>query len=149
MKPMIHARNSAKKYGGEAEEYLPIHDFIDSSASTLADVRHRAILHSTFGCFIVEKVFGTYFLNSDDIEVQVRDVAEDHIIEDLGQIPTVERWLQGMKIEPWMTYATKEKDYEARIHDLTDTPHPTTVLPGLMPGHMVFSNPRYPSMLSS
>ena len=65
MKPWIHAKSSAKKFGGEPEDYLPIHDFMDSSKSAHADVRHRCVLHSAFGIYIVEKVFGTNIKNSN------------------------------------------------------------------------------------
>lgn len=102
MKPYIHAKSSAKRYGGVPEDYLPIHDFMDSSKAHIADVRHRALFHSTFGCFIVEKVFGTVLTNSDGKEYSVRDVAEDHILEDLGRIPTVFEYFEGMPIQQWM-----------------------------------------------
>ena len=102
MKPMIHARSSVRKYGGKAEDYLPIHQFMDSSKASLGDVRHRAILHSTFGCFLVESQFGVEMNNSDGKPFSPRDVAEDHCIEDLGFIPTMEQWLGNMKIQKWM-----------------------------------------------
>jgi hypothetical protein len=34
--------------------------------------------------------------------VCVRDLGEEHVVEDLGTIPTVEQWLRNMPIEPWM-----------------------------------------------
>lgn len=102
MKPHLHANISAKKYGGKPEDYQEIHDFIDSSKSSIADVRHRAILHSAFGIFLVEKVFGTLITNSDGKQVSVRDIAEDHVQDDLGFIPTVDHWVKNMRIEPWM-----------------------------------------------
>jgi hypothetical protein len=102
MKPWIHAKSSARRYGGKPEDYLPIHDFMDSSKAHIADVRHRAIFHSSFGCYIVEKVFGTTLTNSDGKEYSVRDVAEDHIIEDLGRIPTVHEYFESMAIQPRM-----------------------------------------------
>ncbi len=102
MKPMIHARSSARKYGGTAEDYLAIHDFMDSSKAHVADVRHRMIFHSSLGCFIVEQVFGHTIKNSDGREVSVRDVAEDHVIEDLGFIPSLEKWMEGMPVQQWM-----------------------------------------------
>ena len=51
MKPFLHAKIHAKKYGGVPEDYIDIDNFIDSSKATMPDVRHRAILHSAFGCF--------------------------------------------------------------------------------------------------
>lgn len=102
MKPFIHAKNSAKKHGGIPTDYQAIHDFIDSPKSSLADIRHRAVLHSAFGIFIVERVFGTTITNSDDRIISVRTIAEEHVIEDLGFIPTVEHWMRNMRIESWM-----------------------------------------------
>jgi hypothetical protein len=108
MKPFIHAKSSAKRYGGVPEDYLEIHDFMDSSKAHIPDVRHRAIFHSSLGCYIVEKVFGVVRINSAGKEYSVRDVAEDHIIEDLGYIPTVQDYFQNMTIQPWMGGRSKK-----------------------------------------
>jgi len=102
MKPYLHALVSVKKWGGCPEEYLQIHDFIDSSKSTFPDMRHRAILHSSFGCYIVEKVFGHNLMLASGKLVSTRDVAEQHIIEDMGTIPTVEDYLRGMPFYDWL-----------------------------------------------
>jgi hypothetical protein len=102
MKPFQHAKNSARKHGGEPEDYQKIHDFIDSSKAALPDMRHRAQLHSAFGIFIVERVFGTTITNSEGKKVCVRDIAEDHVIEDLGFIPTMEQWFGNMQMQDWM-----------------------------------------------
>lgn len=107
MKPYLHARSSAKKYGGKMEDYLDIHHFMDSTKCAMADVRHRAILHSAFGCFIVERIYGHVRENSDGRYYSPRDVAEQHIIEDLGTIPTMEKWLSKLPIEEWMGKPTK------------------------------------------
>lgn len=124
MKPLIHAKSSVKKYGGAIEDYLPIHDFMDSTKSAMADSRHRAVLHSAFGIFIVEKVFGVYFKNAQGKDVSVRDVAEDHIIEDLGFIPTMEQYLGNMQVQPWMTGTQRSRrkvSYEKLIETQTKT----------------------------
>ena len=102
MKPMVHARISAKKFGGVAEDYLAIHDFMDCTKMALPDVRHRMVLHNSVGCFIAERVFGHTIVNSEGKTVHVRDVAEAHVIEDLGFIPTLEKCFAGMEIEAWM-----------------------------------------------
>jgi hypothetical protein len=101
VKPYCHARNSVKKWGGTIEDYLPIHNFIDSSKAHIADVRHRALLHSSFGIFMAEQVFGVYFTNSAGTTVQVRDVAEEHVLEDLGRIPSVQDYMNHMAIAEW------------------------------------------------
>jgi hypothetical protein len=102
MKPFIHSDLSAKKFGGKPEDYSDIHNFMDMSKMCHADVRHRAILHNTFGCYIAEMVFGETRTNSEGKVYSVRDIAEQHVLDDLGQIPTLSQWLEKMPIEPWM-----------------------------------------------
>lgn len=107
-KPMIHARSSARKFGGKAEDYLPIHDFMDSSKSAEASAKHRVIFHTAFGIFLVEKIFGHSIRNSDGKEVFVRDIAEQHVLEDLGRIPALNEFLEHMTLQPWMAGIRKE-----------------------------------------
>lgn len=114
-KPYIHAKSSARKYGGVPEDYLDIHQFMDSTKASIADVRHRAILHSSFGCFVVEQTFGVVRKNSADKEYSPRDVAEDHCMEDLGFIPSMEHWLKNMAIQPWMGGRKNKRDTEKRV----------------------------------
>lgn len=99
MKPHLHAKTSVRKWGGEIGDYLDIHEFLDSSKAHIADMRHRLILHSSFGIYIAQQVFGTVRTNSAGRIYAVRDIAEDHVLEDLGTIPSVERWLANVPIE--------------------------------------------------
>ncbi len=102
MKPLAHAKNSARKYGGTWEDYIEVHTYFDSSKSVLDDMRHRAVFHSTLGIFIVERVFSAGVKNSDGIIVPTRSIGEDHVMEDLGFIPTAEKWLRNIKMQDWM-----------------------------------------------
>lgn len=81
---------------------MPIHDFFDSSKAHFPDMRHRAMFHHTFGIYIVEKVFGTYIVNSDGKKVQVRDIGEQHVLDDLGFIPTVQDYFKFMQPKEFM-----------------------------------------------
>lgn len=114
MKPYMHAKNSAKKHGGKPEDYQKVHDFIDSTKAAMPDMRHRAILHSAFGIFMVEQVFGTNITNSEGKKVSTRDLAEDHVIEDLGFIPTMEHWLKNMTMQDWM-FGGRRKEVKDRF----------------------------------
>lgn len=107
MKAYLHSKVHAKKFGGKPEDYIDIDNFIDSSKQAVADVRHRAILHSAFGCFIVEQVFGITRINSDGKTYSPRDIAEDHIQQDLGFIPSMGNYLDNMQIQPWMSGTEK------------------------------------------
>jgi hypothetical protein len=106
-KPWIHAKNSARKFGGKPEDYIDIHNLMDSSKGTIGDNRHRCLTHNTW--FIaadgpLEKIFGVVIKNSDGKEVSVRDIGEQHILEDFGLrfIPTAQDYLQEMEIKSWM-----------------------------------------------
>ncbi len=112
MKPHIHAKNSVKKYGGRVEDYQPIHNEIDSSKSAHPSMRHRAIFHSAFGIYIIERIFGTTITNSDGKVVSVRDLAEDHVLEDLGTIPSLDKWLDAMELQTWMGGPTRKHRFE-------------------------------------
>ena len=50
----------------------------------------------------MERVFGTTITTSSNRVVSTRDVAEQHIIDDLGRIPTVQDWLTDLPIKEWM-----------------------------------------------
>jgi hypothetical protein len=106
-KPWIHAKNSARKFGGKPEDYLPIHNLMDSSKGAIADNRHRCLTHNSW--FVsadgpLERIFGVVIKNSDGKDVSVRDIGEQHILEDYGMrfIPTAQDYLQEMEIKSWM-----------------------------------------------
>lgn len=98
-----HAKSSARRFGGVLEDYLEIHRWLDSTKAHLADARHRLVLHNTWGIFLAEQLFGvTITRASDGKEVPTRTILEQHVLEDLGRIPTLEQCLAQVKLEPWM-----------------------------------------------
>ncbi len=144
MKPIIHAKSSVKRFGGKTEDYIEIHNMMDSSKSSFSDNRHRAIFHHSFGTFVMEKLFGvdynfldsikekhnmsddmvsdilellnksrssksTTIINSDGKEVSVRDVAEQHILEDFNTrlIPSISDYLQEIEYKDWIQNGIK------------------------------------------
>jgi len=108
MKPYYHSLLSAKKFGGTPEDYLEIHRWFDKSKAGLADVRHRAVRHHSEGIFWCEEVFGSILTNSEGKKIPVRNIGEQHVLDDLGWIPTLKDWLQNMKVDSWMLKANKE-----------------------------------------
>jgi len=98
-----HSLSSARRFRGDVQDYLSIHEWIDGSKITFSDHRHRALRHHSFGVYECEEKFGKTILNSAGIEVPVRTIAEQHIIEDLGFVPTVQDWLKSIDKEFWMT----------------------------------------------
>lgn len=114
-----HAVSAARKWGGTAEDYIEIEEFIDSSKQVIGDVRHRSVYHHTTGVWLCQRLFGrTITIAKYDqkagapvgiIEVPVRLVAERHILEDLGWLPSPADYISGMPIAPWMS-GTRRRD---------------------------------------
>jgi hypothetical protein len=103
MKPFIHSGVSVRKWGGMPDDYQEIHDFLDISKSASADMRHRVLLHHSMGPYIAERVFGITITNSDGKEVSVRDIAEQHIMDDMGGvIPSFDQWVKELNMKSWM-----------------------------------------------
>lgn len=101
MKPRKHAEISAKKFGGKWEEYIKFHDWMDHSKMVVADVRHRVLLHSSFGIYLLEQVFGHTFTNSQGRVIDVRDIGEQHVMDDLGWIPSPVDYFQSFDFQDW------------------------------------------------
>jgi len=105
-----HAVSAARKWGGNPEDYIEIETFIDSSKAILGDVRHRAVYHHTEGVFLCERIFGHVITVSKKnghgtVDVPVRLIAERHIKEDLGWIPSPADYLKRIDIQQndWMS----------------------------------------------
>ena len=108
--PLRHAESSARKFGGKAQDYLPIHTWFDESKAFLADFRHRALRHHAECIFLAEKLFGVALVNSDGKKVPVRFVGEQHVKEDLGGIPTAQDWLLQIRPQRWMYGQSLEEE---------------------------------------
>jgi hypothetical protein len=119
MKPLHHANSSVRKYGGCVDDYIKIHSLIDYPKIAYAHVRHRAVFHNTLGPWIAEQVFGEYLTNSDGRDISVRQIAEDHVVEDVGFIPTLEKWLSKLPIENWMDRVSNMKNSK-KVIDFKD-----------------------------
>jgi hypothetical protein len=100
--PHHHAVSTVKTHGGEVEDYIEIHHWFDATKEFHGDFRHRALRHHAHGIFEAERVFGKTITNSRGREVPVRIIAEQHVVEDCGFIPTLSDWLNCIEPKPWM-----------------------------------------------
>lgn len=97
-----HALSSVRRWGGKAEDYLALHQWFDESKKIVADPRHRALRHHAEGIFMLETVFGVTIRNSDERDVPVRLIGEQHVVEDLGRIPSFADWARLIQPMPWI-----------------------------------------------
>ena len=112
--PWQHAKSSARKFGGVATDYLEIHEWFDETKAWIGHSKHRMFRHHSEGIFECEKKFGIMITNSDNKDVYVRYVGEQHVKEDCnGYIPTAKEWvkmIESGKPELWAIKTMKIED---------------------------------------
>ena len=102
MMSYYHSISSCRRWGGVEDDYVDIHTWFDESKNQMGDIRHRALRHHTEGIFQSENYFGKVITNSDGKKVPVRLIGEQHILEDLGWIPSIKDWFKYIDTQPWM-----------------------------------------------
>ena len=106
----IHSKSSARRYGGEPEDYINIHIKMDCSKAYVSDNRHRALTHTNFWIHeVMIPIFGYTITNSVGRVVSVKDICEEHILADFGMrfIPTAQDYLENMEFQDWMQNGIK------------------------------------------
>lgn len=112
MTPFKHAESTARKHGGNAIDYIKIHDWFDETKQYTGDWTHRAMRHHSAGIQWAIEKFGHVVLNSDGKRIPVKLIAEQHVMEDCGFVPTIQDWMKPLKGNPerWMlSVKTKSK----------------------------------------
>ena len=147
-KPFIHAKSSARKYGGKPEDYEEIHTFLDSSKSAFPTNAHRCLTHNSWFIYnILERVkFHNsgpctpdnrfpLIINSDGKEVSIRDIGEQHILEDYkGKfIPSAADFLNELDFKPWMQNGEGAPPSFAKIYEKKIQKANEVVFDGRMP----------------
>ena len=112
--PYHHAVSSVRKHGGTVGDYLPLHQWFDSSKECFCDFRHRALRHHAQGIYEAERVFGPTIVNSNGKPIPTRILGEQHVKEDCGgRIPSLADWFRCIRCirpEPWMGQAQKPSE---------------------------------------
>jgi hypothetical protein len=93
------------------EDYIAIHELIDSPKATMNNNSSRALTHNTwFAYTIIPKIFGYNIVNSDGRSVDTVDVAMLHIAEDFRMkfVPTPQDYLKHMVVQAWFNNGVKD-----------------------------------------
>jgi len=86
----FQCRQSAAKFGGTPDDYLPLHQMFDQTAWFWDDPRHTLILHNSWGIYkVAEQVGPTYQRPSDKRVLPTRLLLEQHVILECGTIPSL------------------------------------------------------------
>lgn len=96
MKPLQHAQISRKTHGGCWQDYISVHNFLDSSKAACAHFKHRFLLHHREGIELGARVFGASVVNSENKAIETRRILTEHLIEDVGRIVSVEDWARDL-----------------------------------------------------
>lgn len=111
--PEIHSKSSVKRWGGKIEDYLPIHQLIDSPKAAMNNNTARTLTHNTWFAYeIIPKIFGYNITNSDGKSVDTVDIAMLHIAEDFRMkfVPTPQDYLKHLNLQPWMNNGVRDID---------------------------------------
>jgi len=109
--PLIHSKSSVKRWGGKVEDYLPLHELLDSPKVTMNNNTARMLTHNVWFCYqIIPKIFGYNITNSDGKSVDTVDIAMLHVAEDFRMkfVPTAQDYLKHMELQPWMNNGVKD-----------------------------------------
>ena len=115
MTPVLHARAAARRFGGTVDDFLPIHRWFDESKDFFGHFTHRALRHHTQGIREAERIFGAETVCADGRRVPTRLVAEQHLRDDCGRIPTIGDWFARIRPARWMHTAGPRSARETGI----------------------------------
>ena len=121
--PLIHSKSSVKRWGGKVEDYLPLHELIDSPKATMNNNSVRVLTHNTWFAYqIMPKIFGYNIINSDGRSVDVVDISMLHIAEDFRMkfVPTPQDYLQHLQVQALFNNGVKELDSPEAKNIVTD-----------------------------
>lgn len=109
---ITHALSSVRKWGGVVEDYLPIHRWFDETKELVGDFRHRALRHHLTGVKECIERFGNEVVTSEGRRIPTRHVAEQHLLEDFGKLPTLADWMRCLRPEAWMAAGARKMSLE-------------------------------------
>lgn len=116
-----HCLASIKEWGGDVDDYLKIHAWFQEGRNLVFGHRYRALRHHAEGIFQCETIFGISLRLSTGRIIPTRWVAEQHVRNELGRIPTFADWAEAIQSEPWME-TQLPLDVENDVAELANLP---------------------------
>jgi uncharacterized protein DUF6915 len=133
--PFHHAQSSVRRWGGTPEDYVKYHAWFDETKKSWADPRHRLFRHHAEGIAWMIDYFMALdhrstpvMINTDGRMVPLRYIGEQHVVEDLGFIPSMKDWIEQpdrlekieLPMKSWMALGAQKiskeinKDFQPR-----------------------------------
>lgn len=99
------SHKSQQKWGGLFEDYSNTHEFLDEQ---FGEIKHPlALRHHSLGVFDCEAVIGPVIYNSSGRPIPVRVIAEQHIKNEIGLIPSTHDVIKDILPQTWMMRVAK------------------------------------------
>ena len=118
---IVHAELSVDKWGGEIDDYLAIHEWLDEPKYWIGHSLHRMFRHHSEGIKEAEAVFGKLIINKDSKRIFVKYICEEHIKEDCDNyIPSAKEWLQHVQSGKKALWMRKTKQIQTKGNLLTN-----------------------------
>lgn len=118
MKPLQHARITAHRYGGQWQDWIALHDWVDRSKMIFPSMQHRMFLHSDFGEWLTVQIHGESIAAADGTVVATRELFRDHQVEDVGRVVPLAEWLREIDMEYWQ----RRRPPPRRLEPIRDEP---------------------------
>ncbi len=118
MKPLQHAEITAHRYGGDWQDWIAIHNWIDRSKAIWPSMQHRIFLHSDFGEWLAVKIHGEAVSSKSGGAISARNLFRDHQVEDLGRVVTLSEWLREVDAAYW----TRRRKSPRRLEQIRESP---------------------------
>jgi hypothetical protein len=104
---VYHSISSANAFGGCPSDYYELHRWMDRGRQGTDSLLHRMLAHHTQGIQDAVYLFGDTLENSNGRQVPTSLLAQQHIKEDLGFIPTLDHYLELLRCPRWASQPAK------------------------------------------
>jgi hypothetical protein len=108
--PIALAQQSARRFGGEQDHWLPMHSWFLATETWTDGLEHLAFRNHSFGIFEAEARFGAAVDIGEGRLFPLRVAAERHVQTVLGRVPTAMDFLRRIKGARWMLQAMKPRN---------------------------------------
>lgn len=114
MHPLHHAKSSAARLGGNVEDFVAVHAYMDESKQAFCNPMHRTYRHNMDILPELVELFGEVLPSRPDVDM--RAVLQDHLKEDCkGTTPSIEDWLMHLTPAPWMKKNMQMSTYDHAV----------------------------------
>jgi hypothetical protein len=117
MKALQHAQVAARRFGGRWQDWYDFHDWFDQSKMAFPSMQHRMFLHSDFGAGVATRLFGEILTAADGTRIASIELAEAHLVEDLGRVVKLSEWLEEMDYTSLLQAQTRALRQRSRAEE--------------------------------